>query len=61
MPNSARASTMPRALNAGDFADAADQFDKWDRSGAKCGGRLLRRQAEQALFDEVDASTPKSA
>ena len=53
-----KGSTMLRDLNAGDFANAAAQFDLWDRAGgAVVAGLLRRRQAEAALFEAGDAST----
>lgn len=55
-------STMLRDLNSGDFADAAEQFDKWDHAGGKVvAGLLRRREAEQALFEEGDDSEPEPA
>jgi lysozyme len=55
-------STMLRDLNSGDFADAAEQFDKWDHAGGKVvAGLLRRRQAEQALFEEGDNTETQSA
>ncbi|WP_198420734.1 lysozyme [Massilia atriviolacea] len=44
-------STLLSRLNAGDFAGAAAQFDRWDRSkGTVLAGLLRRRQAETAEF-----------
>jgi len=55
-------STMLRDLNSGDFADAAEQFDKWDHAGGKVvAGLLRRREAEQALFEEGDNTETQSA
>jgi lysozyme len=56
-------STMLRALNAGDFAGAAAQFDLWDHAGAAVvAGLLRRRQAETALFTTgISDSGPQSA
>lgn len=46
-------STLLRKLNAGDFAGAANEFDKWDHAGALVlAGLLRRRQAETALFEQ---------
>lgn len=46
-----KGSTMLRNLNAGDFTNAAAQFDLWDRAGgAVVAGLLRRRQAEAAMF-----------
>lgn len=57
-----RSSTMLRDLNAGDFAGAAGEFDKWDHAGGKVvAGLLRRRQAEEALFQEGDDSGPETA
>ena len=44
-------STLPKILNAGDVAGAANEFAKWN----KCSGKVLagltnRRAAEKALF-----------
>jgi lysozyme len=49
-----QASTLLRMVNRGDFADAADQFMRWN----KAGGRILkgltrRRAAERALFINI--------
>jgi lysozyme len=53
---------MLRDLNSGDFANAAEQFDKWDHAGGKVvAGLLRRREAEQALFEEGDDSEPEPA
>lgn len=53
-----RGSTMLRDLNAGDFTNAAAQFDMWDHAGgAVVAGLLRRRQAEAELFEGGDAST----
>ena len=55
-----RSSTMLKDLNAGDFAGAADQFDKWDHAGGKVvAGLLRRREAEQAVFEEGEDSQPQ--
>lgn len=44
-------STLLRLLNAGDYAGAAAEFDKWDHAGGKeLAGLLRRRQAETDLF-----------
>jgi lysozyme len=45
-------STLLTALNAGDFARAAAQFECWDRAGGiVVAGLLRRRQAELGLFE----------
>lgn len=57
-----KSSTMLKDLNAGDFADAANEFDKWDHAGGKVvAGLLRRRQAEEALFEEGEDSQPQPA
>jgi len=44
-------STLLRDLNAGNFAGAAAEFQKWDHAGAKVlAGLLQRRVAEAKLF-----------
>lgn len=44
-------STLLRKLNAGDYAGAAKEFPKWNKSkGRVLNGLVLRRQDEQALF-----------
>jgi lysozyme len=49
-------STLLKKLNAGDYAGAAAEFDKWDHAGARlCSGLLRRRQAETAEFSGVTA------
>lgn len=46
-----RSSTLLRKLNAGDYAGAAAEIDKWDQAGGKVlAGLLRRRQAETKLF-----------
>ena len=50
-------STLLSRLNAGDFAGAAAQFDRWDRcDGTVVAGLLRRRQAETAEFTGNTAS-----
>ncbi|HEX7650954.1 MAG TPA: lysozyme [Noviherbaspirillum sp.] len=45
-------STLLRLLNAGDYQDAANEFDKWDHCGGKVlAGLLRRRQDETAEFN----------
>ena len=45
-------STMLRLLNAGDFAGAAGEFEKWDlSSGQVVAGLLRRRIAEETEFN----------
>lgn len=44
-------STLLRKLNAGDYAEAAAEFPKWNKSNGKVlNGLVRRRAAEQALF-----------
>jgi len=51
-------STLLRNLNAGDFAGAAAQFNRWDRAGGQVvAGLLRRRQAETALFTAANSTT----
>ena len=46
-------STLLRMLNSGDYAGAADQFERWDHAaGRVVAGLLRRRKAEAALFME---------
>lgn len=45
-------STMLRQLNAGLYADAAQQFDRWNKAGGKVlAGLTRRRAAERAMFE----------
>ena len=44
-------STLCRLLNAGEIAAAANEFEKWDKSGGvTVAGLLRRRVAEENLF-----------
>ena len=53
-------STLLSLLNAGDFAGAAEQFDRWDRcDGTVMAGLLRRRQAETTEFSGT-SGTPAS-
>ena len=46
------ASTMLGLLNSGEYAKAADEFEKWDLAGGVVvAGLLRRRQAEVAEFE----------
>jgi lysozyme len=46
-----RQSTLLRLLNQGDYAGAADEFQKWNKAGGKAMAGLTRRRlAEAALF-----------
>ncbi len=48
-------STLLKMIEVGNFAAAAQEFDKWDRSGGSIvAGLLRRRQAETALFQGGD-------
>jgi lysozyme len=50
-PDAFGGSTMLRKLNAGDYAGAAEQFPRWNKSGGKVmNGLITRRAAEQKLF-----------
>jgi lysozyme len=45
-------STLRRKLNAGDYAGAAAEFDKWTRGGGKVlKGLVRRRRSERHLFE----------
>ena len=47
-----RRSTLLRLLNAGDFAGAAQEFNKWNRAGGRVlRGLTRRREAEAKLFE----------
>ncbi|WP_118181313.1 lysozyme [Paraburkholderia phosphatilytica] len=51
-------STLLRMLNAGNYGDAATQFDRWDLAGGHVmAGLKTRRTEEKALFMKP-ASTP---
>lgn len=44
-------STLLKKLNAGDYAGAANEFEKWNKAGGQVlAGLTRRRQAEKALF-----------
>jgi lysozyme len=44
-------STLLKDLNAGNYAAAANEFDKWDRAGGRVvAGILRRREAEKQEF-----------
>lgn len=46
-------STLLKKLNAGDFAGAAQQFERWNKAGGKVlTGLVRRRAAEAALFQK---------
>lgn len=51
-------STMLRKLNAGDYAGAANEFDRWDHAdGTVVSGLLRRREAETNLFKDGEQSS----
>ncbi len=46
-----KTSTLRQKLNAGDYAGAAKEFPRWNKSGGKVlNGLVKRRAAEQKLF-----------
>ena len=46
-----KASSLRRAVNAGDWGEAADQLRKWNRAGGRVlRGLTIRREAEVALL-----------
>ena len=52
-----KSSTLLKKLNAGDYAGARDEMDKWDKVRVNgqlvpCRGLDNRRDGEQALFDQ---------
>lgn len=51
---SLKSSTLLRLLNAGDYAEAADQFTRWIYGGGEeLPGLVRRRKEEKKLFKEV--------
>jgi len=45
-------STLLKLLNQGDFTGAANEFERWDKSGGQIiAGLLRRRQAEEGEFN----------
>jgi lysozyme len=51
---SGQPSTLLRKLNAGDYAGASAEFEKWISPGSNVtAGLLRRRKSERALFDAV--------
>lgn len=47
-----RSSTLLRYVNAGNFQEAAKEFDRWNRAGGKIlDGLSRRREAERRLFE----------
>jgi len=54
-------STLRKKLNAGDYAGAANEFERWiygtvDGKKAVLPGLVARRQAERALFETPESS-----
>lgn len=50
-------STLLKLVNAGRFAEAAQQFEAWDRcDGSVVAGLLRRREAEEVEFNEGRAA-----
>lgn len=53
-PGALEKSTMLRRLNAGDYASAAAELERWNRAGGQVlAGLVRRRAAERALFEGV--------
>lgn len=51
---SGKQSSMLRKLNAGDYAGAAEEFDKWiNVAGQPSDGLIARRADERALFESA--------
>lgn len=47
-------STLLRKLNAGDYAGAAREFDRWNKAGGRVlPGLTKRRAAERLLFEKA--------
>ncbi len=45
-------STLARLINAGDYAGAAGEFDKWTKAAGKTlGGLISRRAKEREIFE----------
>jgi len=45
-------STLLKKLNAGDYAGAANEFQRWNKGGGKVlPGLVKRREAERKLFE----------
>jgi GH24 family phage-related lysozyme (muramidase) len=56
-PGALEESTLRRKLNDGDYAEAAEQFLRWNKAGGEeLPGLTRRRQAERALFLSKDYS-----
>ena len=53
-PQNLRTSTLLKLLNAGDYAGAAAQFDRWVfGAGKKLPGLVKRRKLERRLFEKT--------
>lgn len=53
-PGNLESSTLLRLLNAGLYADAANQFSRWNKAGGKVlAGLTTRRAAEKSLFEGI--------
>jgi lysozyme len=48
--DSLRTSTLRKKLNAGDYAGAAQEFQRWNKAGGKVMPGLVRRRACEALL-----------
>ncbi|SFQ45605.1 lysozyme [Geopseudomonas sagittaria] len=54
-PGALEKSTMLRRLNAGDYASAAAELERWNRAGGQVlAGLVRRRAAERAMFEGVE-------
>ena len=54
---SLESSTMLHLINSGQFASAAEQFERWVYAGGKVSSDLMaRRKAEQELFNSSEAA-----
>ena len=52
-----RKSTLLKKLNAGDYAGASVEFERWNKAGGKVVlGLTVRRKLERQAFDEADVS-----
>ena len=54
-------STLLKDLNAGDFAGAAGEFQKWDHAGGRVLAGLLQRRLGEANLFQTDASDTQNA
>jgi len=54
-----RTSTLLRLLNKGEYAQAAEQFGRWNKAGGKVlPGLTRRRAAERKLFEVTSEKRP---